>query len=68
LLDREYVYAYEFEGKRYDCGSKLGYLEATVEYALKHPELKDDFARYLASRAGTSETEHEPRPRAVSHG
>ena len=48
LLDREYVYAYEFEGKRYDCGSKLGYLQATVEYALKHPELKDDFANYLA--------------------
>lgn len=48
LLEREYVYAYEFEGKRYDCGSKLGYLQATVEYALKHPELKDEFAAYLA--------------------
>jgi UTP--glucose-1-phosphate uridylyltransferase len=48
LLDREYVYSYEFEGRRYDCGSKLGYLQANVEYALKHPELKDDFAAYLA--------------------
>jgi UTP--glucose-1-phosphate uridylyltransferase len=49
LLDREYVYSYEFEGKRYDCGSKLGYLQANVEYALKHPEVKDAFAAYLAS-------------------
>ena len=47
LLTREQVLAYEFEGKRYDCGSKLGYLQATVEYALQHPQLKDDFARYL---------------------
>ena len=37
----------EFEGKRYDCGSKLGYLQATVEYALEHPEIKQDFERYL---------------------
>jgi UTP--glucose-1-phosphate uridylyltransferase len=48
LLADEAVYAYAFEGKRYDCGSKLGYLEATVEYALKHPQLGDQFARYLA--------------------
>lgn len=52
LLDREYVYSYEFDGKRYDCGSKIGYLEATVEYALKHPELKDDFAAYLDALVG----------------
>lgn len=49
LLNEEQVLAYEFEGKRYDCGSKLGYLEATVEYALKHDELKDDFRAYLGS-------------------
>jgi UTP--glucose-1-phosphate uridylyltransferase len=49
LLDDEEVLAYEFEGKRYDCGNKLGYLTATVEYALKHPNLKDDFLRYLHS-------------------
>jgi UTP--glucose-1-phosphate uridylyltransferase len=48
LLADEAVYAYAFEGKRYDCGSKLGYLEATVEYALKHPHLGEQFARYLA--------------------
>ena len=48
LLADEAVYAYAFEGKRYDCGSKLGYLEATVEYGLKHRELGDQFARVLA--------------------
>jgi UTP--glucose-1-phosphate uridylyltransferase len=47
LLDDEPVYAYRFKGKRYDCGSKLGYLEATVEYGLRHPELGERFARYL---------------------
>ncbi len=50
LLRREPVYAYEFSGKRYDCGSKLGYLQATVEYALAHPELNDKFRAYLRSR------------------
>jgi UTP--glucose-1-phosphate uridylyltransferase len=48
LLTEEDVRAYEFEGRRYDCGNKLGYLVATVEYALKHPELKDDFSQYLS--------------------
>jgi UTP--glucose-1-phosphate uridylyltransferase len=43
------VKAYRFEGKRYDCGSKLGYLEATVELARDHPELGKDFRAYLAS-------------------
>jgi UTP--glucose-1-phosphate uridylyltransferase len=47
LLAEEPVYAYRFKGKRYDCGSKLGYLEATVEYGLRHPELGQKFARYL---------------------
>jgi UTP--glucose-1-phosphate uridylyltransferase len=47
LLADEPVIAYPFRGKRYDCGSKLGYLEATVEYGLSHPELGDDFADYL---------------------
>jgi UTP--glucose-1-phosphate uridylyltransferase len=52
LIVREAVYAYRFEGKRYDCGSKLGYLEATVEQALRHPELRRDFRRYLLRLAG----------------
>ena len=47
LMQREAVYTYEFEGKRYDCGSKLGYLQATVEYGLKHPSLGEEFADYL---------------------
>ena len=47
LMTQEPVYAYRFEGKRYDCGSKLGYLEATVEYGIRHPELGDQFAKYL---------------------
>ena len=47
LLERRTVLSLEFEGKRYDCGSKLGYLQATVEYALRHPELKKDFSAYL---------------------
>ena len=49
LMSHEKVMAYEFIGKRYDCGSKFGYLQATVEYALAHPELKDKFHAYLKS-------------------
>ena len=47
LMQREPIYSFEFEGKRYDCGSKLGYLQATVEYGLKHPSLGAEFAEYL---------------------
>ena len=43
--------AYEFEGKRYDCGSKLGYLQATVEYALNHSSLGKEFEKYLLELA-----------------
>jgi UTP--glucose-1-phosphate uridylyltransferase len=50
LLREQQVLAYAFEGIRYDCGSKLGYLQATVEYALKHDEVSADFAAYLKSR------------------
>ena len=49
LLRDESVYAYEFEGHRYDCGSKLGYLKATVAYALKHPEVAAGFRQYLGT-------------------
>jgi len=45
------VYAYNFEGKRFDCGSKLGYLQANVEYALAHKELKGNFKSYLKKLA-----------------
>ncbi|MCP4697484.1 MAG: UTP--glucose-1-phosphate uridylyltransferase GalU [Gammaproteobacteria bacterium] len=47
LLCKEQVLAYEFDGVRYDCGSKLGYLAATVEYALQHPNLRESFKNYL---------------------
>ena len=52
LMQREAVYAFEFEGKRYDCGNKLGYLQATVEFGLKHPSLGSEFAAYLKELAG----------------
>ena len=47
LIQEQTVLACEFEGVRYDCGSKLGYLKANVEYALTHPDLADDFRAYL---------------------
>jgi len=47
LMREEAVYAYRFSGKRYDCGNKLGYLQATVEYALGHPALGKRFRKYL---------------------
>jgi len=49
LLKDQQVLGYEFSGKRYDCGSKLGYLQATVEYALEHDELSAPFREYLKS-------------------
>lgn len=52
LLKEEAVLAYQFQGVRYDCGSKLGYLQATVELALKHPEVREEFAAFLAGRFG----------------
>src|SRR5476649_1742758 len=45
-------YGYIFEGKRYDAGEKLGYLKATVDYALRHPDLGPDFRLYLDSIHG----------------
>jgi UTP--glucose-1-phosphate uridylyltransferase len=50
LLHEERVVAYRFEGRRYDCGRKLGYLEATVDFGLKHPETGAEFAQFLANR------------------
>jgi UTP--glucose-1-phosphate uridylyltransferase len=50
LIHDEPVLAYSFNGTRYDCGSKIGYLQATVELALHHPEVGADFAAFLARR------------------
>ena len=47
LLKNQVVYAYQFEGKRYDAGNKLGFLKATVEFALRRPDLGDKFREYL---------------------
>jgi UTP--glucose-1-phosphate uridylyltransferase len=47
LLSEEQVLAYRYFGTRFDCGSKLGYLKATVEFALRHPEVKAEFEEYL---------------------
>lgn len=47
LMDKEVVYAYEFEGKRYDVGDKLGFLQATVEFALAREDLREPFRAYL---------------------
>jgi UTP--glucose-1-phosphate uridylyltransferase len=49
LLKRRAVYGYQFEGKRYDAGNKLGFLKATVEFALKRQDLAEEFAAYLRS-------------------
>jgi UTP--glucose-1-phosphate uridylyltransferase len=50
LLTHERVLAVRLPGRRFDCGSKLGYLQASVELGLRHPEVGEDFARYLKSR------------------
>ena len=48
-MEYEKVYAYEFEGKRYDVGSKIGYLEATIDFALKRDDLKDKLVDKIKS-------------------
>jgi len=50
LLSHERVLAVRLPGRRFDCGSKLGYLQATVEYGVRHPEVGKDFARFLKTR------------------
>ena len=50
LIENEAMYAYNFEGRRYDVGDKLGFLQATVEFALKKEELREPFIEYLTNR------------------
>ena len=50
LATHEAIYAYDFEGRRYDVGNKLGFLEATVDFALKRPELRDEFLKFIKSK------------------
>ena len=49
LLHFEEVLSWQFRGTRYDCGSKLGYVQAVTKYALKHPDIKEEFANYIAT-------------------
>jgi UTP--glucose-1-phosphate uridylyltransferase len=72
LMREEAVYAYRFSGTRYDCGSKLGYLQATVEYALGHPQLGRRFRKYLkgldldaGDGSGSLPVRHKPRRKAA---
>ena len=51
LLKSHPIHALTLDGRRYDCGSKLGYLKATVDYALKHHEVSHEFAVWLADRS-----------------
>ena len=46
-IKKEKVYAYEFAGKRFDCGNKLGFLKATIEYGLNHQEISSELKSYL---------------------
>ena len=59
LATKEAIYAYNFEGRRYDVGDKLGFLEATVDFALKRPELRDGFMEFLRSKGGLKEFSNE---------
>ncbi|MGH8209615.1 MAG: UTP--glucose-1-phosphate uridylyltransferase GalU [Steroidobacteraceae bacterium] len=76
LMGEEAVYAHRFTGKRYDCGNKLGYLQATVEYALAHPALGREFRKYLqhlnlttvASKDDLTVKERAAPPGSGAHG
>jgi UTP--glucose-1-phosphate uridylyltransferase len=52
LMQEQQILAYRYEGKRYDCGSKLGYLQATIELGLRHPEVGQALGEYLKQRGG----------------
>ena len=56
LSEHEAIYAYDFEGKRYDVGDKLGFLEATIDFALKRPELREKFMDFLENRINDSQS------------
>lgn len=66
LLEEEQVLSYEFKGTRYDCGSKLGYLTATVEYGLKHPELGERFEAWLKTHYETHPEKYNSQSKKTS--
>jgi len=49
LLGQQSIFAYQFEGKRYDCGDKLGFMKANIEFSKKHPEIGKEFIEFLKS-------------------
>lgn len=65
LLNSQRVLAYRYAGQRYDCGSKLGYLKATLAMGLKHPEIGKDFAAYLQQVQSTMATSQPAQAQAV---
>jgi UTP--glucose-1-phosphate uridylyltransferase len=65
LLATEAMYAYTFEGRRYDVGDKLGFLQATVEFALKRNDLRDDFLEYLKNIVSSEERKFLPENEAA---
>ena len=60
LGEHEAIYAYNFEGRRYDVGDKLGFLEATVDFALKRPELREEFMKFLEVKVNNRNKSIEP--------
>jgi UTP--glucose-1-phosphate uridylyltransferase len=67
LVNDEPVLAYRFDGERYDCGSKIGYLRATVELALEHAEVGAEFAEFLSKRVSGSSEGSAPRCGVATH-
>ncbi|SAK46646.1 UTP-glucose-1-phosphate uridylyltransferase [Caballeronia calidae] len=73
LLAVEQILGYRYYGTRFDCGSKLGYLKATVQFALRHPEVREDFEEYLRAEVwalmpeliGANNSEHEAMSNAM---
>ena len=61
LAKKEAMYAYVFEGRRYDVGDKLGFLEATIDYALKRYELKDDLINYMREKVNEFDSKKNPQ-------
>ncbi|ROO30282.1 UTP--glucose-1-phosphate uridylyltransferase [Salinisphaera orenii MK-B5] len=66
LMSEQTVLAYEFEGTRYDCGSKFGYLKANVEMGLQHPEIGDEFRDYLKTLTGSWDDDSDTPVKATS--
>jgi len=68
LLQEEAVYAHRFSGQRFDCGSKLGYLQATVAYALAHPQLGSEFRAHLRRVVAAGDGMSAAQPKRSAQG